>query len=31
MKQYAGTDKYKFDTGGYTGAWGLDGRWALLH
>ena len=22
---------YMFDTGGYTGAWGSDGRWAVLH
>ena len=22
---------YSFDTGGYTGAWGSDGRWAMLH
>ena len=21
----------KFDTGGYTGQWGTDGRWAMLH
>ena len=30
----AGTQIYKFnefDTGGYTGQWGPDGRWALLH
>jgi len=24
-------DGYKFDTGGYTGEWGADGRWAMLH
>lgn len=24
-------DGYSFDTGGYTGKWGTDGRWALLH
>ena len=24
-------DKYKFDTGGYTGSWGSEGRWAMLH
>lgn len=31
MKKYADSDKYKFATGGYTGQWGADGRWALLH
>ena len=23
--------KFAFDTGGYTGSWGNEGRWALLH
>ena len=23
--------KLSFDTGGYTGAWGSDGRWAMVH
>lgn len=31
MKKYIDSDQYKFATGGYTGRWGSDGRWALLH
>ncbi len=31
MKKYIDSDQYKFATGGYTGRWGADGRWALLH
>ena len=28
---YEKTEGFKFDTGGYTGAWGSDGRLAFLH